>query len=568
MRVRSIALLLGFALGALTSLRPESGSAARTPEDERIDSILARMTLREKAAQMVMPWIEGGLEPGTAAYRRAERLVTVHRVGGLIVGKGSRARTASSLARLQQRSKVPLLIGADLEWGAGMRLLGGTLLPVAMALGAAGDSALAYAHGRATAVEARASGINMVFAPVLDVNTDPRNPIINTRSFGADPDAVARLGVAVSRGLRDGGVLAVGKHFPGHGATDSDSHVALPTVAANRARLDSIELVPFRAVAKDRIGGLMTAHIALPAITGDHVPATLSRRITTGIIRDDLRYDGLIITDALNMAAVTKSGTAASVAVGAVRAGADILLQPPNAEAAIDAIIAGVRRGAISSARIDASVRRILRAKGRLTNRSAIASRVDPALADTIAARSITLLRDSTPLPLPRDKRVLSLVYSAVAVPGGPSDALDFTLRGAGVDLVRRTLPTRRAALVADSLLAAWQEGSAPLVLVSTYAHPVAGAKTTGLPAPVAASLERIARATPTIHVVFGDPYVAADVPSARTVLLAWSGIPAAQRAAARALLGTQSLGGRSPVPIAAAYPLGAGLDRPADNEQ
>ena len=564
MRVRSLALLLGVALGAAAALRPEAGSAARTPEDEQMDSLLARMPLRDKAAQMVMPWIEGGLEPGTAAYRRAERLVREQRVGGLIVGKGSRSATAASLTRLQQRSRIPLLIGADLEWGAGMRLLGGSLLPVAMAVGATGDTSLARAHGRATAVEARASGINMVFAPVLDVNTDPKNPIINTRSFGADPDAVGRLGTAVARGLRDGGVLAVAKHFPGHGATDSDSHVSLPVLSATRARLDSVELVPFRAAVSAGIDAVMTAHVALPAITGDRVPATLSRGITTGILREELDFGGLIITDALNMAAVTKRAETAAVALRAVRAGADILLQPPDTELAIDAIVEAVRRGELSQERVDASVRRILEAKARVR---AAAPEPAPeglgrALADTIAARSITLLRDSAALlPLASGRRVLSLAYSSVAVPGGPNEALDFALRSSGVVVERRTLSTRRATRIADSLVAAWKDDAPPLVIVGSYAHPVAGARTTGLPAGVRSALERIARAAPTVHVVFGDPYVAADVPSASTVVLAWSGIPAAQRAAARALLGTQPISGRSPVPIGA-YPVGAGLAR------
>jgi hypothetical protein len=208
-------------------------------------------------------------------------------------------------------------------------------------------------------------------------------------------------------------------------------------------------------------------------------------------------------------------------------------------------------------------VRRILGAKARVRAPApAPAEHLGPALADTIAARSITLLRDSAALlPLASGRRVLSLAYSSVAVPGGPNEALDFALRGSGVVVARRTLSTRRASLLADSLVAAWKDDAPPLVIVGSYAHPVAGARTTGLPPGVRTALERIASAAPTIHVVFGDPYVAADVPSATTVVLAWSGIPAAQRAAARALSGTQPISGRSPVPIGA-YPVGAGLAR------
>lgn len=551
----------------------EARGVAAGDEDERdIDVLLGRMSVREKAAQMVMPWVPGGLEPGSRAYRRAEQWVTSQHVGGFIVGKGDRDATARAIRALQRRSRVPLLIATDLEWGAGMRLLGATLLPTAMAVAATGDTALAYAHGRVAAAEARAAGLHMALAPVLDVNVNPQNPIINTRSFGEDAHSVARFGAATVRGLQDGGMIAVAKHFPGHGDTDQDSHLGLPIITASRARLDSVELVPFRAAVQAGIGGIMVGHIAAPALGGGRTPASLSRAVATTVLRGQLRFDGLVITDALNMAGVTRDHEPSEIALLAVKAGADILLQPTNPEIAIDAIAEGVARGEISRARLDASVRRILRAKeraGLLGTRPAthqsVADRSLPSaseIADSIARRSITLLRDSAGLlPVDTARRIVSLVYAGgTSVPGGPNDTFDATLRRGGMRVDRLTLSSRTAAAVADSLLRAWDTvASVPLVILSSYSQPVPWRGSLGMPAVVTESMERIARRAPTVHVAFGDPYVITSVPSAGTAMVAWSGIPAVQRAAARVILGAAVAPGRLPISLPPEYELGHG---------
>ena len=559
------------ARAAAAPARSDEQHSAPAGQDERvIDSLLARLTPREKAAQMIMAWMPGGLDVGSREYRRAERWVTSLGVGAIIVGKGDRQSTTRVLRALQRRSRVPMLFASDLEWGAGMRLLGATLLPPAMAIAAAGDTLLAYEHGRVTATEARASGLHMTLGPVLDINIDPRNPIINTRSFGEDPEAVARYGAAVIRGLRDGGLLAVGKHFPGHGDTDEDSHVALPTITASRARLDSAELVPFRAAVRAGISGIMVGHIAAPALGTGTLPASLSRSVATTLLRDDLQFEGLVMTDALNMAGVARGRTIPEIAVRAVGAGADILLQPSDPDAAIDAIVTAVSRGDITRARLDASVRRILRAKVRagLIGRqraphSANAARLPTGgeVSDSIATRSITLVRDEPALlPVRPERPVLSLTYaSGVAVPGGASEAFDATLRAAGLRVTRLTLPTRTAVAVADSLIRAWDAGATPpLVIVSSYTLPIPG-RGPLIPDAVTQSIERVARRTPVIYVTFGAPYVIADVPSANTAVVAWTGLPAAQRAAARVILGTRAATGRLPVSVLPDYPIGHG---------
>ncbi|HEX6049425.1 MAG TPA: glycoside hydrolase family 3 protein [Gemmatimonadaceae bacterium] len=548
-----------------------------TPGDDRaIDALLARMTVREKAAQMIMPWVPGGLAPGSREFRRAEQWVTSQRVGGLIVGKGDRQATTRAIRRLQARSRVPLLVASDLEWGAGMRLLGATLLPTAMAVAATGDTALAYAHGRVTAAEARAAGLHVALAPVLDVNVNPRNPIINTRSFGEDPHIVARFGAAVVRGLQDGGLVAVAKHFPGHGDTEQDSHLELPTIAAPRARLDSVELVPFRSAIEAGVGGIMVGHIAAPALDAAGTPASLSRAVTTTVLRGELGFDGLVMTDALNMAGVASGREMSEIALRAVRAGADILLQPKDPDAAIDAIVEGVSRGEITRSRLDASARRILRAKARVglmgarptlasapADSSLLAAHV---LADSISARSITLLRDAPGLlPARFDAPIVSLTYAGgVSVPGGASEAFEATLRAAGARVERLTLSARTATAMTDSLFRTWAElPSPPLVILSSYSQPVPWRGTLRIPDAVMASAERIAQRTPVVHVAFGSPYMTASVPSASTVIVAWSGIPAAQRAAARAILGVRPTTGRLPISLLPEYALGHGLISP-----
>ena len=333
---------------------------------------------------------------------------------------GSPIEVVAKVNDLQRATRVPLLVASDLEPGLG-RLEGGafapnvytggsaTILPNAMAIGATGSEANAEQAGRITGEEARAIGIHLVFAPVVDVNNNPANPVINTRSFGEDPATVARLSAAFVRGMQSAGVAATAKHFPGHGDTDTDSHLALPIVRADRARLADVELLPFRAAIAAGIAGVMSAHIALPAISHDSVPATLAAPIMSGLLRDTLQFAGLAITDALSMQGIGKGYDVEQSAVLAVQAGADILLKPTDTRRAIDAVVAAVERGAIAPARIDASVRRILEMKARTgavrrpivaldSLRTIVGSAAHWTAARRIAQEGVTLLRDERSL--------------------------------------------------------------------------------------------------------------------------------------------------------------------------
>src|SRR2546423_11727324 len=307
--MRAHRLLLLALLAACGGGRVASRPPLAAPQPVSIDSLLGKLTPRQKVAQLVVPWLGGNYTAlDDSAFQIATRWIDSLEMGGIIISVGSPYDIAAKLNVLQKRSKLPLLVSADLEWGAAMRVIGATAFPYIMATGATGAERDAYTIGRVAAIEGRAVGIHVNFAPDADVNNNPLNPIINIRSFGEDPRAVAKLVRAYVHGLQDNGMLATLKHFPGHGDTDADSHLGLPTIRADYTRLDSIELVPFRAGIDAGAQVVMSAHIAFPAFTGD-VPATLSPAMLTGVLRDSLKFKGLVVTAALQMGAiVTKYG--------------------------------------------------------------------------------------------------------------------------------------------------------------------------------------------------------------------------------------------------------------------
>src|SRR5437899_8146737 len=335
----------------LTACGGSQTARPAAPAPVSVDAVLAKLTPRQKIAQLVVPWLGGNyMALDASAYQIATRWVDSLEVGGIIVSVGSPYDLAAKLNALQRRSKLPLLVSADLEWGAGMRVVGATAFPMIMAAGATGAERDAYTIGRVAALEGRAVGIHVNFAPDADVNNNPLNPIINIRSFGEDPRAVARLVRAYVRGLQDNGMLATLKHFPGHGDTDTDSHLRLPTIRVDYARLDSVELVPFRAGIDAGAQVVMSAHLAFPAFTGD-APATLSAAVLTGLLRDSLKFRGLVVTDALQMGAIVAKYGAGEAAVRAFEAGSDLLLMPADPDSAIGSMLSALQTGRITTAR-------------------------------------------------------------------------------------------------------------------------------------------------------------------------------------------------------------------------
>lgn len=562
-------------LGGPGSARVAAQSAAPPDPGTWVERTLSGMDLRERVAQLVVAWIEGGSPRfGSAEYERVHELVVEQRIGGVIVGKGDAVGTAAWLNELQRWSDVPLLVSADLEWGPGTRLLGATTLPVNMALSATGDLRNVYEAGRITALEARAAGIHMAFAPVADINVNPANPVINTRSYGADPATVAMHVSAFVAGARDAGLLAVAKHFPGHGDTEVDSHLAMPVLSAPLSRIEEVELVPFRAAIDAGVDGIMTAHLSVPALDplGPGRPATLSPTILNDLLRERLEFGGLIITDALIMDGVKDRASRGEVAVLALEAGADVLLMPPDARDAIDAVVAAVWSGRIDRSRIDASVRRVLRAKqaaglddSTQTDVAAfsrmLADSVHSEWAERMAERSLTLVRtargalpiDFAALPTPS---IAAIVFDEPrSSERGATFADEMRRRGADVRVER----LHRSADARDLRRAERAAQAADIVVFLSFSNAAPWRGRLGLPSQVAASVDRLA-ARGALIFNFGNPYLLQQLPSAETYLLAWSDGVVEERAAARALAGEVAVTGLLPIPLDPGYDLGSGV--------
>lgn len=546
---------------------------AADPAAERwVEATLAELGLRERIAQLILAWIPGGEIPaGTDRFERLIRWIESDQVGGLIVSRGPVDEFAPFLNQLQARSRVPLLIVSDLETGPGMRLTGGTNMPPAMAFAAAGNLELARQAGLASAREGRAAGIHLTLGPVLDVNSNPYNPIINTRSFGEDPRRVAEMASAWIEGARSGGLQVAGKHFPGHGATEVDSHVGLPTISSSVAELHETELVPFRVAIQQGMDGVLVGHIAVPAIDGPAAPpASLSPAIVSDLLRRQLGFEGLIITDALNMGAIVNHYGVPEASILALQAGADLLLQPPDHGEVIDAIAEAVRRGRLSEERITESVRRVLTAKvkaGLHRNRFAPGGAAEPAhqrIAAEVIASAITLVKDDRELvPIPAD--ATRIVHVTFSLPGNPfsGSTLATALLSAGhpVETVRMGPGTQRGEYEVARLAAQ----AADLTLVSISMSPRQSQGALDLPPAFIRFVEGLSTAgVPMVTISFGTPYVLGSLPGVPTQLLAWTADPQAQEAVAAALLGQAPVQGRLPVSLPPEHKIGSGIPRPA----
>ena len=573
------------------------------PARRWVEETLGRLTVDEKVGQLVTPSFRSVYtSTDSATYDDLAELVQDFRVGGVHVFGARRATpdvllnptyarsvlgqplaAASLLNRLQAAAEIPLLVTSDFETGVGFRMAGATNFPRAMAFGAAGDPRLAFEAGRITAIEARAIGIHVNFAPVVDVNNNPRNPVINTRSFGEDPATVGRLAAAYIEGLAAGGMIAAVKHFPGHGDTDVDSHLALPILRHPRERLESVELPPFRAGIAAGAGGLMTAHVALPALDPDvRRPATFSRPITTGLLRDEMGFGGLVFTDSMRMRAITRMLPPAAAAARAVAAGHDVVLHSPDDRAALAGVKAAVADGTIGMAQLDRSVRRVLEAKARLGlhRRSRVdldllpeivGARAHAAVASEVSERSITLIRDrpeNVPLRTPRAGSILYL--SVLDYPSGwgigaPSRFLIPELRErwpdvTAIELSDRTPPSdlefvRETASRYDAIVAG--------VFVRTASF----SGRMDLDDDLVALLRDLAgdaaeRGQPLVVVLFGNPYVTRSLPELPSVLLTYDYRGVSEVTAVKAIAGEIPIRGRLPVGLDEGLPAGHGLIR------
>lgn len=539
------------------------------------DSLARTLTLEEKVGQVLMPWLPGDYAAfDSDAFNRAAAWVDSLGVGGIVVSIGSPLDVAAKLNALQRRSKLPLLIAADLEWGSGMRLVGGTAFPMPMAVGATDRELDAYEMGRVTAIEARAVGIHLTFSPVADLNNNPANPIINTRSFGEDPRAVSRLIAAYIRGATEAGLFTTAKHFPGHGDTGLDSHLALPVEPGCWDRLDTLELLPFRAAIRAGATAVMVAHIMFPCVAGgDSAPASLSPAVTSGILRDSLGFRGLVVTDALTMGAVVGRYGPGESAVRAFQAGSDVLLMPADLAQARAALMAAVTAGRISPARLDSSVARILKLKiqaGLFRQRTVpletiplvVGQKAFQDLADDLAQRALTLvLRGPLDAYRAQRGRVALITYAEETnLSVGGVLAAELRARGDTVSVFRIYPPS--GPLSYDSARAVIRAN--PRVLFASSVRPIAWRGNVALPDSLARLMRETAAVRPTILVSFGSPYLLNQLPDfTGAFLIAWSDVPATERAAARAVTGEAPIAGRLPVTLSSAFPRGSGIAVP-----
>ena len=606
MRLLAVFSLVGcVAAGALLLAAPPplppqlDASAVRWVTDT-----LGAMTLDQKVGQLIQPSFRSTyLSSDSERYDTLVSLVHEQQVGGFLLFGGrepapnvllnagySRSVLGQSLAaasitnRLQAISALPLLNSADFETGVGFRLTGATTFPRAMAFGAAGDDRLAFEAGRITAQEGRALGIHVNFAPVADVNNNPRNPVINTRSFGEDPAAVGTLAAAYVRGLTEGGMLATLKHFPGHGDTDTDSHLGLPLISHPRSRLDRVELPPFQAGIEAGASAVMTSHIELPSLDPQPGrPATLSHPIVTGLLRETLGFDGLVYTDSMRMRGVTNLVEPGEAAVAAIAAGHDIVLHSPDDAAVFSGLRQAVDDGTLTQARVDASVQRVLEAKARLglhRNRSVsvdtlplvVGTRAHRAVAAEVSRRGMTLIKDErgdVPLTVPQSASVLYLSvldYPSGWGNGAPSRTFlpALTERWPNVTAVEVSDRTSRAEL--ELVRASIDRYDA--VVASVFVRTASFSGRMDLAPDVADLLRAVARgsartARPFVTVFFGNPYAATFLPELPAMLLTYDFYDLAEDNAVRALTGQAPINGHLPIALGDQFPVGHGLTRP-----
>ena len=538
-----------------------------------IDSLLAEMTLDEKIGQLFITRAYGRFsnyrEPD---LQRLKRLVKEYHIGGLIFSTGDVFNQAMLNNELQSITKFPLWITQDMEFGAAMRVSGTTRFTPAMGVAATGNPFNAYLTGRITAYEARALGVHQIFAPVLDVNNNPENPVINVRSYGADPATVSEYGIRFMEGAEHEGVMATGKHFPGHGDTDVDSHLALPTIPHDYARLDTLELVPFRNAINRGMRSIMSAHIAFPNVSDyEGLPGTLDESILNRILVDSLGFDGLVITDGLEMLGITDHYSPGEAVIMALLAGSDIMLISPDEMTAINELKTAVEIGRISEERIDQSVRKILKLKkmhglfqDRFVDVESLNRKINTPqfknISNRIARESVTVLKNECSVMPIREIDFPNVLVISVSDGNEHSSGsvLASEIRRYHSNVRYRAIDSRTTGEEAETLVR--DANRADLVIIGSFImvrsyHPIQ------MPEHQLEILKQITDLdVPNVLMAFGNPYVIRDLPETDVHLLAWSSDANQVRQSIPSIFGASNVQGRFPGNIPGMYEIGDGL--------
>ena len=539
-------------------------------KDKWVEQQLKEMTLSEKIGQMLIAHSPARFQSAdNKQYQKLSYLISQGKVGGVMFLKGNTYDAAVLANRFQMIAPRPLLISADMEKGLAMRIEGATEFAPNMALSATGNSGLVHSMAGVIAQEAKALGIHQSYAPNVDLNINPLNPVINTRSYGDNIPLTIEMSKAFIDGLQSNGLIATAKHFPGHGDVTVDSHVNLPVLEADKKRLDRLEFKPFKAAIDHGVMSVMTGHLAVPKITGNMTPATLSWRIVTKLLRKELDFEGLIITDALNMKALYQNYTLEDISLRAVEAGNDLLLFSPDPELTHNTILNAVRNGKLSEKQIDKSVRRILLAKrwlgldkNRFVNLNSIPQQVSlkshRELAETIANSSITVVRDNNnalPIKTRNNQHILHIILENKRNSlSGESFAkkmdTTFDAQTIRIALDSNTLDYRNAVDKAKR---------ASAVIISTYVEVLSGAKSLELSDRQQDFVNELTRDLPSrrplIMISFGTPYLINQFPDIPTYICTYSSSELSEDAAIRLLKGTITPTGELPVSLTANLP-------------
>ncbi len=570
----------------LVSTAPCYSQVKLTPEQQSwVDQTLAHMTLDEKIGQVIFPVASGVFTNlGSAEFQRIKDNIQKYHVGGYHIegySGGNPISAAYLISRMQQLAQVPLLITADFEGGVGYEFPGATRFPRGMAIGATGKVQYAYDAATFTAREAKAMGVNVNFYPVVDVNNNPQNPIINIRSFGENPTSVGDFAQAYVKGTQENGILATAKHFPGHGDTSVDSHLELPMINFDRARLNLIELPPFEAAIKAGVDSVMTAHIYLPQFEKTPgLPASLSPAITTKLLRHDLGFQGLVFTDALMMHAISANFGADQAAVRAIESGADVALEPADIPGAFAALQAAVAKGDLKVERLDQSVRRLLAAKAweglnvQQGQRGPDLNQVDTLVgtgaaeqkSDEIMEHALTLVKDErNAIPLRIDPGDEALLLNFTDSDNRElSSSPGLTFRAEFMKRHARTLFAQVGPMISrnEADLIRQLAGGTRAVVVSCSVRIASYKGSLGLSEPQQDLLRSIAHHDgPFVFALFGSPYLLNYIPELPSYALAFEFYPGAEAAMIRALFGEIPFQGKLPVTVGT-FPVGFNLKK------